>query len=487
MNIKYIIYAGLALLLLTSKEAVSENASPQEKPWELSEHTLVGILEESHYTPREFADALGSPSLMAMAEDLLPKSSPWIKTLFKAQVHSLLPDLDARFAKESGLSFKRSWEIQSYTFTYISETVDGRKITMSGRVTFPNYKEGGRTHQVKTLTLHTHQAFLFPEWAPSQSLMFMPVKAMWDSVVIEPDLQKWGVNFTKEHDGGGSAFHMARQLADCTVAALEVMRQHGVTLAPKGYSNNWGSSQGAVPALYFAKWYDTEAPQWFKDAIRLRATFAGEGATEWSQFMEYNYQHPEMIDPDLVVLAGYFKAFTQEQLGGYKPEEFVNQWFTDTKLAIEGREYPFLDVVSYFTPRETGAYTKTMTSYSQVYAPDMIRADGEVDRNSPKVRAWLDCLHQYNSLEGWTPRHQIYIAHWKQDDMIPYYTAHNQYLTLSDQGKNRNVHMLSVPAFKMIPRKGMSPHLVIAFMVQVNMAFAGEDPSDMTRLYRPVR
>jgi hypothetical protein len=71
--------------------------------------------------------------------------------------------------------------------------------------------------------------------------------------------------------------------------------------------------------------------------------------------------------------------------------------------------------------------------------------------------------------------------------MIPYYTAYNVYQQLSNQGKNRNVHMLSVPAFKIIPRKGMSPHLIIAFMVQVNMAFAGENPSDMTRLYLTVR
>ena len=477
----------LVLLFLGSPKAVSENVPPQEKAWELSGQTLVGILEESHYTPHEFADALGSPSLMAMLEGLQPKSSPWIKTLFKSQVRSLTPDLNARFVKESGLSFQRKWEIQSYTFTYLSETVDGRKITMSGRVTFPNYKEEGKTHQVKTLTLHTHQAFLFPEWAPSQSLMFMPLKAMWDSAVIEPDLQKWGINFTKEHDGGGSALHMARQLADCTVAALEVMRQHGVTLAPKGHTNNWGSSQGAVPSLYFAKWYDTEAPQWFKDAIRLKATFIGEGATEWSEFMEFNFQHPEMIDPDLIIMTGYFQGFTPEQLGGYKPEEFVNPWFTDTKLEIEGKEYSFLDVVSYFTPNETGPYSKNMTSFQQVYAPDMLKADGEVDPDSPKMKAWLSCLHQYNNLEGWTPQHNVYIAHCKVDDMIPYYIAHNVYQTLSNQGKNRNVHMLSVPAFKIIPRKGMSPHLIIAFMVQVNMAFAGENPSDMTRLYLPVR
>jgi hypothetical protein len=357
---------------------------------------------------------------------------------------------------------------------------------MSGRVTFPNYKTEGRPHQVKTLSLHTHQAFLFPEWAPSQSLMFMPFKALWDSAVIEPDLQKWGTNFTKEYDGGGSAIHMARQLADCTVAALEVMRQHGVTLAPKGYTNNWGSSQGAVPALCFAKWYETEAPQWYKDALRLKSTFVGEGAVDWSEFMEFNYHHPEMIDPDLIVLAGYFKGFTPEQLGGYKPEEFVCPWFTDTKLEIEGREYSFLEVVSYFTPTETAPYSKNMTSFDQLCAPDMLKAGGEVDTDSPKVQAWLACLKRYNNLEGWSPEHAVYIAHSPVDDMIPYYLAHGQYLLLSNQGKNRNVHMLSVPSYSIIPHGGMTPHLIIAFMVQFNMAFAGENPSDMSRLYAPV-
>ena len=90
--------------------------------------------------------------------------------------------------------------------------------------------------------------------------MYVPLKVMWDSVVIEPDLQKWGITHGIEFDGGGSAMHMARQLADCTVAALEIMQQHGVSLAPDGYTTNWGGSQGSMPTLYFDKWYDTEAP-----------------------------------------------------------------------------------------------------------------------------------------------------------------------------------------------------------------------------------
>jgi len=487
MNIKYIIYVGLALLLLTSKKAASENISLQQQQWELSNQTLVSILEESHYTPAEFIDALGSPSFMSLLESIKPGASPWVKTLFKAKVHSHLLELDTRFAKETGRWFsKRCWEIQSYTFTYRSQTVDGREIEMSGRVTFLANKAKGTPHQVKTISLHTHQAFMFPEWAPSESLMFMPLKALWDSAVIEPDLQKWGINLAIESDGGGSGIHMARQLADCTVAALEVMRQHGVTLSPKGHTTNWGSSQGAVPAVVFAKWYDTEAPQWFKDALRLKSTFSGEGFIDMPEFLAHIYHQPENIDPDLTVLVAYFKAFSPEQLGGYRPEEFVPRWYLDPQVPVNGRNYSFLETVSYFTPIETGPYSKKMKSFDQVFAPDMLTASGEVDMDSPKIRAWLSCIQQHNNLEGWTPRHDIYLAHCKKDDMIPYELAYKMYHAISNQGENRKVHMLAVPLPNFIPRGDMSPHLVVAFLGQVFMALA-EEPSDLKRLYQSVK
>ena len=474
-----IILASLTIIL-ACQEAVAEIKPQQPAPWELSRQTLVSITGESHYSPDEFADALGSPSFLSLVESLKPKATPLIKTFFKTKVHSHLLDLDARFAKENGLG-KRNWEIQSYTFTYRSQTVDGREIEMSGRVTFLNNKDG-KPHQVKTISLHTHQAFLFPEWAPSQSLMFMPLKALWDSAVIEPDLQKWGINLGIESDGGGSAIHMARQLADCTVAALEIMQQHGVTLEHKGYTTNWGSSQGAVPSLMFAKWYDTQAPQWFKDTLRLKSTFCGEGALDMPEFMEFNYHHPELIDPDFIVLVAYFKAFTPEQLGGYKPEEFVPQWYLDTKIQVNGRDYNLLETTSYFTPIETGPFSKKMASFDQVYSPDMLTKDGEVDLNAPKTRAWLSCLKEYNNLEGWNPAHKVYIAHCPKDDMIPYEVAHNLYKTI----KSSNVHMMSVPFPSIIPDGGMNPHLVVSFMVQVYMALV-ENPADLYQIFKPTR
>ena len=479
------ILASLAILLsLACGEAVAENKPQQQEPWELSEQTLVSILKEEHYTPDEFIDALGSPSLTSLLEGIKPKDLQLLKTLYKAQVHSRLLDLGARFAKENGLG-KRNWEIQSYTFTYRSQTVDGREKEMSGRVTFLNNKNG-KPHQVKTISLHTHQAFFGPDWAPSQNLMLMPLKAMWDSAVIEPDLQKWGINYGVETDGGGSAVHMARQLADCTVAALEIMQQHGVTLEPKGYTINWGSSQGGVPTLMFAKWYDTEAPQWFKDALRLRSTFSGEGAFDMLDFIEYVSQHTELIYMGQIMLMSYFKAFTPEQLGGYLPEDFVPQWFIDTKYQVDGREISFFDAISHYYPQITEPITQKMNSFDQVFTPDMLSAEGEIDFNSPKMRAWLACLKQHNSLEDWNPAHDVYVAHCPKDDILPYRMAHKLYLTISDQGKNPNVHMMSVPFSSAMIIDGMSPHFVMAFMVQVYMALS-ENPTDMYQLYKPTR
>ena len=474
-------------------QAVSIPAELKDKimdtnQWELSKQSLESILSESRYTPREFVKALGSPSFMALLKHINPLALVGLKAALKLKVYSHLPRLDRRFAKECGRGrfAKRCWEIRSVTFTYRSQAVDGRDILLSGRVTFLANQEQGTPHQAKTISLHMHQAFFHEEWAPSKTLMFMPLKVLWDSVVIEPDLQKWGINYGIESDGGGSALHMARQLADCIVAALEIMQQHGVSLAPEGYTTNWGSSQGALPTLMFAKWYDTEAPQWFKDALRLRATFSAEGAAHMPQLMNYLYRHPEDIDINFILLLAYFKAFSPSQLGGYQPEEFVPRWYLDTKFHVNGRELTLFDAVSHHYPQLTDPYFQKMKSFDRVYAPDMLTADGKVDTDSPKLRAWMACLQTYNNMEGWTPAHSVYMAHCPSDDMVPYEAAHNLYRTISNDGRNPLVHMLAVPAMRFIPNGGMRPHFIIAFVGLLIMTLY-ENPEDMRRPYKSVQ
>ncbi len=448
-------------------------AAQMIEPWKLSKQSLVSILTEKHYTPSEFIDALGAPSFTALLRNITPIGVPAFKALLGAKVHR-------------HMLFKRSLEIQSYTFTYRSQTVDGRDAVLSGRVTFLNNKTEGVPHQAKTLSLHFHQAFFHPEWAPSQNLMFMPLKVLWDSAVIEPDLQKWGINHGIEPDGGGSALHTARQMADCVVAALEVMRQRGVTLAPDGYATNWGSSQGALPTLYFAKWYDTEAPQWFREAVRLRATFAAEGTVPLKELTIYTYQDPKLVYEGHILLTAYYKAFSKEQRGGYMPEEFVPRWFSDPQYEVDGRKITFLDALSHYYPQITEAVVRKMTSYAEMVAPDMLTPDGKVDLNCPKLQAWLACLHKHNDLTDWTPAHQVYIAHSPADDMMPFEMVYDLYRMLSRDGQNPNVHMLSVPSMRLLPHGGLNPHFIVAFMGQIIMALV-ENPEDMRTFYKSVK
>ena len=461
----------------------SKNTPTQDKQWTLSEHSLVSVLSENHYTPKQFVKALGAPSFTDLMRKIKPQGLPWFNALIKTKVYSHLPKLDFRFAKECGRSWlsERCWEIQTFTFSYRSLTVDNRETVLSGRVTFLNNKQEGTPHQVKTISLSAHQAFFDPDWTPSRNLMYTPLKALWDSAVIEPDQQKWGITHGIESDGSGSSVHMAQQYADCIVAALEIMRQHGVTLAPDGYTTNWGSSQGALTALFFAKWYDEEAPKWFKDTLRLKSTFSSEGAVLTKEFREYTYQHPEYIAIELTVMVSYFKAFSQEQLGGYKPEDFVPEWYLEKKYEHNGRKISFFDAISHYFPEITDPITKDLTSFEQVVAPDMLTADGKVDMDCPKMRAWLACLAKYNNPDGWVHAHPVYMVHSPEDEMIPYKEAYRLYLRISNDGKDPSVHMKDVPSVRFIPAGGLNPHFIIAFFIQLYIAFS-ENPEDMRLL-----
>ena len=315
--------------------------------------------------------------------------------------------------------------------------------------------------------------------------MYVPLKVMCDSVVIEPDLQKWGITHGIESDGSGSAIRTARQVADCIVAALEIMRQHHVELAPEGYTTLWGGSQGAMPTLCFDKWYDTEAPQWFKEALRLRSSFIVEGVAKVHVLTTYIYQNGQDYPLKPVTLVGYLKAFTPEQLGGYKPQELVPKWWNDTKFQVNGREISFFDAVCHYIPEAMFPLSDTISCYAELVAPDMLTPDGQVDMECPKIKAWLECLRVQNDLSGWTPEHAIYIAHSPADDMFPYEYTYDQYMAISNGRKNPKVHMLNVTSMRLVPRGGMKRHFILAFMGQMIMAFV-ENPEGMQKIFKSV-
>jgi len=77
------------------------------------------------------------------------------------------------------------------------------------------------------------------------------------------------------------------QMVDCVLAALEVMRNHGVTTSQDCYSNNWGTSLGTSAATGFAQYMENDAPEDLQRLINLRASYIGEGPVMLSHLRGY--------------------------------------------------------------------------------------------------------------------------------------------------------------------------------------------------------
>jgi hypothetical protein len=181
----------------------------------------------------------------------------------------------------------RLWNIKRCVFTYNSISGEtGNDTTLVGSVIFPT-NTVGKPHQVDVLTLYHHQAYFENSWLPSHSVTMMAMHALHNSAVIEPDGQgaKRAMNDLVRENLQGDLTGL--QMADCVLAALEVMRQEGVTLADNGYSNNWGTSLGTVAATGFAQYMERDATPDLQALFRLRATYIGEGPTMLDQVKGY--------------------------------------------------------------------------------------------------------------------------------------------------------------------------------------------------------
>ena len=106
------------------------------------------MLTAAAYTPEEFIAHLGTRTLAEGIESLYPQINTFAKSYAMTKMQSHLPTLDKIFAQEVGTETdgNRRWRFESYTFSYLSHTVDGREQVMSGRVTFPNNKPHVHAH-----------------------------------------------------------------------------------------------------------------------------------------------------------------------------------------------------------------------------------------------------------------------------------------------------------------------------------------------------
>ena len=255
-------------------------------PIDASTQTLRDVIEKNTYDPSNFGEVIGSWPMLSFSGDII---ADLIKGQLKLVAATRLPQMDALFKERVGTAEdgSRLWNIKRCVFTYNSISGEtGNDTTLVGSVIFPT-NTVGKPHQVDVLTLYHHQAYFENSWLPSHSVTMMAMHALHNSAVIEPDGQ--GARYEMEdlirENLQGDLTGL--QMADCVLAALEVMRQEGVTLADNGYSNNWGTSLGTVAATGFAQYMERDATPDLQALFRLRATYIGEGPTMLDQVKGY--------------------------------------------------------------------------------------------------------------------------------------------------------------------------------------------------------
>ena len=366
-----------------------------------------------------------------------------LKAALKTSKTKEVLKLDRRFEAEAGLGKQTGhcWQIESYCFNYPSKSARGEDVILSGRVTFPNHKTKGIGHQPKSLMIYMHGA---PPQGKGSSENFAPftLRAFFDEAIIEPDGQGLGANRDKDYYCMVSSDVLARQMADCALAGLEVMRRHGVTLADDCRSFCVGKSLGGAVSLAFAKYYETEANPSFRKKLKLSAVYEASGPVDFEATIRYFSDHPEynaMLSKSLIFSMA---ALNPSQLHGYQPQDFVNQNLLKTQVYYEGRTMSYYEAEARYLVNVLGT-NKDMPNpkkFSEIIASDMLGRDGKLDGTNPKTQALMRVLAEQNNLSGWLPTIPTYIYHCTEDDGIPVEQARLCYNKLSNSGGNPNVH-----------------------------------------------
>ncbi|MBQ4376731.1 MAG: hypothetical protein II793_03450, partial [Bacteroidales bacterium] len=316
----------------------------------MSHGELVAVLDSASMTIEDFAEAVSTSPMITYAASEMGSEAALLKKGLQSVLTARRPIMDAMFRKSLGRNGRggRQWRLETYTFSYTSVTPTGESVVLSGRVTFPNNTVDGITHNLDSYTLYSHMFLFSNDWVPSNGFTLMSARALYNSAVIEPDEQGFGIDQGQHSMIYVSSNVRARQLADCISAARKIMKRHGVELSEKGYTTNWGDSFAAASALAYARYYDLYASKEERDAIRLKSTFAAHGPYNYDDLLLYKNDHPEFDGLLSIMSILSLSALNTHQLYGYSVEDFAPSWIKgETHTATDGNEYSLAYAVTH--------------------------------------------------------------------------------------------------------------------------------------------
>jgi len=391
------------------------------------------VLSMESYSPDDFCDIIRSNKFVQNQLGSNETTNKIFSEALKTYVGLRQPKMDKTFAKQSANN--SGWQVQTCTFSYESVSVSGKPITLSGRITFPNAMDGSG-HKVKSLSLYVHY-FLDKDVVPSLSLSPIDLRYLFDSAVIEPDLEGYGTSEDRPYCGF-SMLAQARQTADCMLAAIEILKENGVELIEGGHTTGWGYSLGGPIVLEFARHYDKQLSASQRKKINLTSVYAGGGPFLLDRMIQIINADKNLHATVLRYLPHFLSSIPEEELGGYQLRDFFPAWMHETKVTIDGETMSFFESATNNKsfggswPSEVGLSQEILYNH---FAADMFTADSLLDLSHPKTVALLNAIKKQFDWADWTPSANIYLTHDPNDKNIPYQQTQELYEQLKPSGQ----------------------------------------------------
>lgn len=330
------------------------------------------------------------------------------------------------------MSMKRSSGNTKYSIAYRSHDTRGNEVWLSGWMAVPTSSEGGASTADHVLFSAHFTITKTTEW-PSASDPMDGLSFNFSTnkpVMIEPDY--YGCGITEQFDHPYCAADiMAEECVDMLVIAHDLLRDlHQMDCSSGDYPTyGIGTSQGGSIILACQRYVENspKISEAERKAINWVRTCACDGPyNPLATLFHYLYVDKLSIPSVAPLLLIGMVAAHPDIFGDTKAEEYFSDAFLQAGIMekIRSRQYNN-DELADFIKKACGS---TMSSMLSEEAKDM---------NSDIAQKFQKALGQSNLTRDWSPKADIVLYYYSNDDVVPHLNFASFYNSMKDrcQGK----------------------------------------------------
>lgn len=335
------------------------------------------------------------------------------------------------------------WQFETYRITYTTKDAGGNDIELSGDVCFLSEASNFVKRRLSTVTLFNN--FLgfddnsFDEFNSSMSLgnIVMPVRALYNALVVCPHFQGAGTDKGKHQCTPAESMLRARQAIDCELAALEFIEQtDNISMEDNYYTEAMGVGNGGSTSVAIE--YILETNKSYAEAsrmIRLKGTYCGEGWFDCHKAF-LNLISKEMTGNTMLssfgpyismsMILGAYDTWTEDftSNGIDKVNDFFSPAFNNIKVYYQGDNISLIDYMRagefYYSGSEDNAVAAAGLGLRTMINPNIfVPVEGTVKPDINFIQALFAAQnHDVQITYGWSPASAMRIVHSSSDEFV---------------------------------------------------------------------